>query len=111
MDISEVAKRSGLPASTLRFYEGQGLIAPSGRHGLRRRYSPEVLDRLALIALGQSAGLTLAEIGSMFLPNGEADIDRQLLSSKADEIDRTVARPAAVIVPKTVYDGPSRVSW
>ena len=36
MDITEVAKRSGVPASTLRFYEEKGLIASVGRRGLRR---------------------------------------------------------------------------
>lgn len=55
MDISEVAKRSGVPASTLRFYEEKGLIVSVGRHGLRRQYNANVLEQLALIALGRSA--------------------------------------------------------
>jgi DNA-binding transcriptional MerR regulator len=37
LDISEVAHRAGVPASTLRFYEEKGLIAPTGRRGLRRQ--------------------------------------------------------------------------
>ena len=96
MDISEVAKRSGVPASTLRYYGDKGLIAPLGEQGTRRRYAPEVLNQLALIALGQSAGFTLDDIRSMFLPSGEANIDRQMLASKADEIDRTVVRLRAM---------------
>lgn len=40
MDIAEAAKRSGVPASTLRFYEEKGLIASTGRKGLRRLYAP-----------------------------------------------------------------------
>lgn len=96
MDISEVAKRSGVPASTLRYYGDKGLIASLGEPGARRRYAPEVMDQLALIALGQSAGFTLEEIRSMFLPNGEPNIDRALLSSKADEIYRTIARLRAM---------------
>jgi DNA-binding transcriptional MerR regulator len=96
MDISEVAKRSGVPASTLRYYGEKGLIAPLADPGTRRRYAPEVLGQLALIALGQTAGFTLEEIRSMFLPNGEANIDRQSLASKADEIDRTVLRLRAM---------------
>ena len=52
MDINEVATRSGVPASTLRFYEEKGLIASVGRRGLRRVFEPKVLERLALIALG-----------------------------------------------------------
>ncbi|MBL8246738.1 MAG: MerR family transcriptional regulator, partial [Rhodanobacteraceae bacterium] len=66
MDIAEVARRAGVPASTLRYYEERGLIASTGRHGLRRLFHPGVLQRLALIALGRSAGFTLDEIGRMF---------------------------------------------
>jgi DNA-binding transcriptional MerR regulator len=96
MDIAEVAKRSGVPASTLRFYEKKGLIASVGPQGVRRRFAPAVLDQLALIALGQAAGLSLDEIHSMLSPNGGPDIDRQLLSSKADDIDATVKQLRAV---------------
>ncbi len=92
MDISEVARRAGVPASTLRYYEEKGLIAPLGRQGVRRRFSPAVLDQLALIALGQAAGFSLDEIGSMFGHDGEPSIDRQMLSAKADEIDQMVKR-------------------
>lgn len=96
MDIAEVAKQSGVPASTLRYYEEKGLIASAGRQGLRRRFAPAVLDQLALIALGQAAGLSLDEIGSMFSPTGRPSIDRRLLAAKADEIDRTVKRLRAM---------------
>ncbi|MGV3572558.1 MAG: helix-turn-helix domain-containing protein [Ramlibacter sp.] len=96
MDIAEVAKRSGVAASTLRFYEEKGLIAPVGRQGLRRRYDPRVLDQLALIALGRAAGLSLDEIGSMFSPQGQPSIDRALLAGKADAIDATIRRLKAM---------------
>jgi DNA-binding transcriptional MerR regulator len=96
MDIAEVAKRSGFPASTLRFYEEKGLIASLGRRGLRRSFSPEVLERLALIALGQAAGFSLDEIRAMFGAGGQPRIDRQALSTKADELDRTVVRLRAM---------------
>ena len=49
MDIAEVARRSGIPASTLRFYEEKGLIASIGRQGARRRFAPEVLEQLAVV--------------------------------------------------------------
>lgn len=96
MDIAEVARRSGVPASALRFYESKGLIASVGRQGARRRFAPTVLDQLALIALGQAAGFSLDEIRSMFSPNGQPDIDRALLAGKADEIDRMVLRLRAM---------------
>jgi DNA-binding transcriptional MerR regulator len=91
-DIAEVSRRSGIPASTLRFYEEKGLIASAGRHGLRRVYEPAIFERLALIALGQASGFTLEEIGAMFCADGRVKIDRQMLSGKADELDRTIRR-------------------
>ena len=96
MDIAEVARRSGVPASTLRFYEEKGLIASVGRQGLRRRFGPDVLDQLALIALGQASGFSLDEIGRMFSPGGKPDIDRQMLRDKADAIDATIRRLQAM---------------
>ncbi|MET9408423.1 helix-turn-helix domain-containing protein [Streptomyces sp. NPDC002935] len=90
LDIAEVARRAGVPASTLRFYEEKGLIAPTGRRGLRRQFDPGVLERLALIALGRSAGFSLDEIARMFAPDGRAHIDRQVLADKAEELDRTI---------------------
>jgi len=56
MDIAKVAKASGLPASTLRFYEEKGLIKSSGRSGLRRLFNANVIERLTLIALGRNTG-------------------------------------------------------
>ncbi|MDT4291954.1 helix-turn-helix domain-containing protein [Methylomonas sp. MO1] len=89
MDITEVTKASGLPASTLRFYEEKGLIRSTGRIGLRRIFSGDVLERLALIALARGAGFSLDEIGEMFTPEGP-DIDRTLLLAKADDLDRKI---------------------
>lgn len=96
MDIAEVARRTGIAASALRYYERRGLIASIGRSGLRRRFAPSVLDQLALIALGQAAGLSLDEIQSMLSPHGAPDIDRQLLATKADEIDAQVRQLRAM---------------
>lgn len=96
MDISEVSKRSGLPASTLRYYEERGLIASIGRQGLRRRFAPNVLEQLALVSLGQAAGFTLDEIAQMFAPDGSPSIDRAMLASKADQIDAMVTRLQAM---------------
>lgn len=96
MDISEVAKRSGLPASTLRFYEEKGLIMSVGRHGLRRLFDASVLERLALIALGRSAGFSLDDIGHMFAAGGRPQINRQVLDDKADELDVTIGKLSAM---------------
>ncbi len=96
MDISEIARRSGVAASALRYYERRGLIRPLRREGARRKFAPAVLDQLALIALGQAAGFSLDEIRAMFTPGGEPRIDRGLLAAKADEIDRMVKRLKAM---------------
>ncbi|WP_210586299.1 helix-turn-helix domain-containing protein [Streptomyces sp. GESEQ-35] len=87
LDIAEVAHRAGVPASTLRFYEEKGLIAPTGRRGLRRQYDPGVLERLALITLGRTAGFSLDEIARMLAPDGRPRIDRPMLAAKAEELD------------------------
>ncbi|MBX3627203.1 MAG: helix-turn-helix domain-containing protein [Rhizobacter sp.] len=96
MDIAEVAKRSGVPASTLRYYEEKGLIASVGRQGLRRLFAPEVIDQLALIALGQAAGFSLDDIGAMFSADGKPNINRKMLDAKADELDATIKRLKAM---------------
>lgn len=96
MDIAEVAKLSGVPASTLRFYESKGLIHSIGRRGLRRLFAPHVLEQLALIALGRAAGFSLDEIAGMVVSEGQPQIDRELLNRKADELDRAVRKLSAV---------------
>ena len=96
LDIAEVARRSGLPASTLRYYEEKGLIASVGRHGLRRLFDPRVLERLSLIALGRTAGFTLDEIAGMFAPDGRPRIDRRQLAARADALEHTIRRLTAL---------------
>lgn len=96
MDIAEVAKRSGLPASTLRFYEEKGLISSVGRQGLRRLFNADVLERLGLIALGRAAGFSLDEIARMLGAKGNPEIDRALLATKADELDKTIQKLTAM---------------
>ena len=96
MDIGEVAQQARLPASTLRFYEKKGLIRSVGRRGLRRQFKPDVLERLALVALGRSAGLSLDEIARMLAADGSPRIDRRLLADKARQVDRKIRRLSAV---------------
>ena len=96
LDIGEVAQRAGVPASTLRYYEEKGLIASTGRRGLRRLFGAGVVERLALIALGRAAGFSLDEIAQMFASDGKPRIDRQMLAAKADEIDKKVRELTAM---------------
>ncbi len=96
LDIAEVAQRAGVPASTLRFYEQKGLIASTGRRGLRRLFDANVLERLALIALGRIAGFSLDEISRLYAFDRAPRIDRQMLAAKAQELDRTIDRLSAM---------------
>jgi len=96
MDITEVAKRSGMPASKLRYYEEKGLIASVGRQGLRRLFEPSVLEQLALISLGQAAGFSLDEIAQMFSSDKKLQIDRKMLDAKADQVDSLIKRLRAM---------------
>lgn len=96
IEISEVAKRTGIPASTLRFYEEKGLIESLGRRGLRRTFDHDVFGRLSLIALGRMAGFSLDQIGAMFGNGPTAQIDRALLADKANELDRTIKQLSAL---------------
>src|SRR5213083_898012 len=62
--ISDVARRSGVAASALRFYEERGLIASERAGSGHRRYPRSVLRRVAFIVFAQRVGLTLEEIGA-----------------------------------------------
>lgn len=95
MDIAEVCKASGLPPSTLRFYEEKGLIQSTGRNGLRRLFDSKVIATLALIALGRNAGFSLDEVGEMLSPTGPK-IDRAKLLTKAEELDNKIKQLTAV---------------
>ena len=92
LDINQVAKRSGLPASALRYYEEKGLVVSAGRRGLRRLFDERVLERLSLIALGREAGFTLEEIARMFAPDGRPRINRQALADRAEQVDATIRK-------------------
>ena len=64
LTIGEVAARSGVAPSALRFYERRGLIAAARTDGNQRRYERLVLRRIAFIQAGRAAGISLAEIRS-----------------------------------------------
>ncbi|TNE66317.1 MAG: MerR family transcriptional regulator [Rhodobacteraceae bacterium] len=92
LDISEVAKRSGLPASTLRYYEEKGLISSVGRRGLRRLFEAQVLDTLDVISLARWAGFSLDDIRDWISSEGQMAIDRDRLEARAGEIATLAAR-------------------
>jgi MerR family transcriptional regulator, redox-sensitive transcriptional activator SoxR len=96
LPIGEVARRSGVAASALRFYEERGLIASERAGSGHRRYPRLVLRRIAFIVFAQRVGLTLEEIGSELakLPPDRAPNRRdwsRLSSSWGERIDEKIA--------------------
>lgn len=78
LTIGEVAERSGVAASAIRFYEAQGLLASRRTSGNQRRYDRAVLRRIALIQAGKAAGIPLDEIRAVLetLPAGRTPTRR-----------------------------------
>lgn len=62
LSVGELARRSGVATSALRFYEAQGLIHGQRNAGNQRRYARDMLRRVAFIRVAQGVGLGLAEI-------------------------------------------------
>ena len=96
LDIGEVAAKTGIPPSALRYYEEIGLISSVSRHGLRRQYEPDVLLQLKLIVLGKTAGFSLREISRMFGKGGKLDLPRNALRQKAAELDLQIRQLATL---------------
>ncbi|WP_422032273.1 helix-turn-helix domain-containing protein [Roseovarius sp.] len=90
LDIGTVSERSGVPPSTLRYYEEIGLIRSAGRHGLRRQYDTPVVTQLALISLGKMAGFSLGDIRAMFARDGTPQLPRPELHLRADALDEQI---------------------
>lgn len=87
IDIGALSKQSGIPPSTLRYYEEIGLIQSVARHGLRRQFDTPVVTQLALISLAKLAGFTLDEIKGIFSEDGVPQIPRAELHLRADALD------------------------
>jgi DNA-binding transcriptional MerR regulator len=85
LDIGEVAARSGLAASALRYYEREEIITSTDRKGLRRQYGPDVLDTLAVVAMCRRAGFSLAEVKLLLATGGNAEW-KIFAASKRDEL-------------------------
>jgi DNA-binding transcriptional MerR regulator len=90
--IGELARRTGVATSALRYYERIGLLPPAERAGQRRRYPPSSAERVGVIRLCQDAGFTLAEIGRLLASasSGRRAWDR-LAERKISELDARIA--------------------
>ncbi len=97
LTIGEVARRAGVRASAIRYYEEAGLLEEPERVGGKRRYDEEALRRLALIGGAKRAGFTLGEIRTLLhgFPAGTGAAQRwqALASEKLVEVDEAIAQP------------------
>jgi MerR family transcriptional regulator, redox-sensitive transcriptional activator SoxR len=96
LPISEVARRSGVAASALRFYEERGLISSVRTNSTRRQYPRAVLRRIAFIVFAQRIGLSLEEIGAELakLPEGRTPSGRDWAKLSASWTERVEQRIA-----------------
>jgi MerR family redox-sensitive transcriptional activator SoxR len=100
MNIGEVARWAGVRPSTLRYYEGVGLLPSPERTNGRRRYDGEVLrevlDRLTIVRVAQQAGFTISEIRTLLDGFSEdtppSERWRVLAREKLTEVDALIER-------------------
>jgi MerR family transcriptional regulator, redox-sensitive transcriptional activator SoxR len=95
LPIGEVARRTGVAASALRYYERAGLIPEADRAGGKRVYGEEILDRLALIGVAKAAGFRVSEIKTLLTGLGRRTPPgsrwRALASRKSEELKARLA--------------------
>jgi len=89
LTIGELARRAGVPTSTVRYYERRGLLIPDARRSGQRRYRDTSLRRLVFIGLMQDAGLSLDDIAGVLAADSVADwkqIGRRRLTALDDQL-------------------------
>jgi MerR family redox-sensitive transcriptional activator SoxR len=101
LTIGELAARSGVSQSALRFYERQGLLSSRRTDGNQRRYPSVTLRRVALLQAGKAAGIPLERIRAALdaLPDGRSPTKRdweRLSRSWRREIDERIATLEAI---------------
>jgi DNA-binding transcriptional MerR regulator len=93
MAIGELARRTGLASSALRYYERVGLLSPAVRAGGRRHYGASSAERVALIQLCQDAGFTLREIRALLAARSRRGRPwARFLEAKLRELDSRISR-------------------
>jgi MerR family redox-sensitive transcriptional activator SoxR len=91
MRIGELASRTGLAASAIRYYEAEGLLRPAGRRGGRRVFDETATAQLEVVRLATETGFTLAEIRELVTDFGE-NRWRRLAERKIAEIREAAER-------------------
>lgn len=100
LTIGEAARRAGLAASTLRYWERVGLLEAPRRVGGKRHYDRQVLRQIELVSLSKRAGFTLAEtrvlLSGLSEKTAPPKIWRKLAAAKLPEIEQTLAEAEAM---------------
>jgi MerR family redox-sensitive transcriptional activator SoxR len=99
MTIGEVARRSGLRASAIRYYEALGLLPKPRRTGGRRRYDDDVLKRLAMVRFAKHVGFSMEEVKLLLDGvHGRPPTERwrKLARAKAKEVAEFIAHATTV---------------
>ncbi|HEX3648004.1 MAG TPA: MerR family transcriptional regulator [Pseudonocardiaceae bacterium] len=93
LTIGQLAVASGVPTSTIRFWERRDLLTPAGRSGGQRRYTEDALAQVGLLRLCQDAGFTLTEIRQV-LAQRAADPTRwrELVEAKKADVANSLRR-------------------
>jgi MerR family copper efflux transcriptional regulator len=85
--IDAVARQLRMPASTIRYYEERGLVAPASRHAGRRWFGQDEIRRLAIIRYWQqSGGMSLAEIGEILAGPSGAGAWQRIIQDRIAQI-------------------------
>lgn len=116
MRISELARRTGIPAKTIRYYEATGLLpAPQREASGYRRYDEEDVDRLTFLAKAKTLSLSLAEIGDILQASRGDTVNCEhvlhLLANKRDQIDAWIREAEAVrdVLDRTIAHSSQRL--
>jgi DNA-binding transcriptional MerR regulator len=96
MRIGEIARRAGIRASAVRYYERLGLLPAPPRVNGRRLYAEAIVDRLMVIRAGRDCGFTLREIGALLGAGRYAEGLRGLARRKSNELEEMIARARAM---------------
>jgi DNA-binding transcriptional MerR regulator len=92
LTIGELAERTGVPATALRYYDERGLVRPVRREGGQRRYDAAAVRQVGVVLLLRDIGFTLAEIAQLLADHPRRKATwAQLAGEKLIELDRLIA--------------------
>lgn len=109
LTISEVARRAGIRASAIRYYESVKLLPPPRRISGQRRYDADILRRLSFIQVAQAAGFTVADMQTLITElEGDTPLSERwqaLAQRKLTEVDALIRKAHAM---KRLLEGGQR---